>query len=281
MTAMDSAVLGNGLKSTRKSAEIWGLLRAQAEEMMSASSLLKADLLALVLNQSTFDTALAALLAQAVKSSAPDSVNLFAEFKAVLERNPDIAEYAAIDLEKLDAVNPACPDLLTGFLSFRGFQALQVYRITHALWVEDKHQLAAMIQNWSAIKYGIDIHPAARVGKAVFIDHGMGLVVGSTAVLEDDVNIWHGVTLGSTLTQAGDRHPKIRKGATICAGATILGNIEVGAGAIVAASSVVLKSVGAGKVVAGVPAREIGVAPERLDAIDADFKSTSTQAQKR
>jgi len=281
MTAIDSAVLANGLKGISKGAEIWSLLRAQAEEMMRASALLKADLLALVLNQPTFDSALAALLAQAVKSSAPDSVDLFAEFKAVLARNPDIAEYAAIDLEKLDAVNPACPDLLTGFLSFRGFQALQVYRITHALWGEDKHQLAAMIQNWSAIKYGIDIHPAARVGKAVFIDHGMGLVVGSTAVLEDDVNIWHGVTLGSTLTEAGDRHPKIRKGATICAGATILGNIEVGAGAIVAASSVVLKSVGAGKVVAGVPAREIGVAPERLEAIDADFKSTSTQAQKR
>src|SRR5450830_39052 len=158
MTAIDSAVLAHGTKAINgscKSAEIWRLLRAQAEAMVNVSSLLRDDLHDLVLDQPTFDLALAALLAQAVKSSAPASLQLFDEFKAVLQRNPDIAEYAAIDLEKLDAVNPACPDLLTGFLSFRGFQALQVYRITHALWVEDQQQLAAMIQNWSAIKYGI------------------------------------------------------------------------------------------------------------------------------
>lgn len=281
MTALDSAGLAQGTGDRCKVPEIWDALFAQAKELQATTPLLGKTLDQLILAQPSFDAALAATLAQAIEASAPEAIQLFGEFKAVLERTPEISEFAALDLEKLNAVNPACPDLLTGFLSFRGFQALQVYRITHALWVERKHQLAAMIQNWSAIQYGIDIHPAARIGKQVFIDHGMGLVVGSTAVIEDDVNIWHGVTLGSTLTQAGDRHPKIRKGATVCAGATILGNIEVGPGALVAASSVVLKSVGARKVVAGIPAKEIGDVPERLDAIDADFKSTSTQAQKR
>jgi serine O-acetyltransferase len=169
--------------------------------------------------------------------------------------------------------------MLTGFLSFRGFQALQLYRIANALWVEGRHELAVLLQNWTALKYAIDIHPAARIGKSVFVDHGMGLVIGSTAVVEDGVNIWHGVTLGSTLMEAGDRHPKVRRNATLCAGATILGNIEVGEGCIVAASSVVLKPVAPFTVVGGVPAKELGRTPDRMHAIDADSKSDSMKAQ--
>jgi serine O-acetyltransferase len=197
----------------------------------------------------------------------------------VLRGTPAILESARLDLVKLAAVNPACPDMLTGLLSFRGYQAVQLYRFNHQLWNAGQQQLAVLLQNWGAMAFAMDIHPAARIGSGVFFDHGIGVVVGSTAVIEDEVSIWHGVTLGSTLTQAGDRHPKVRRGATLCAGATILGNIEIGAGAIVAAASVVLKSVEAGMVVAGVPAKVVGSAPARLDAIDQSLKPTSVRAQ--
>jgi serine O-acetyltransferase len=120
------------------------------------------------------------------------------------------------------------------------------------------------LQNWAANTWSIDIHPAARLGKALFVDHGIGLVIGETAVVEDEVSLWHGVTLGSTLAEVGDRHPKIRRGALICAGATVLGNIEVGPRAIVAANAVVLKPVPAGAVVAGTPAKIVGSAPQSL-----------------
>lgn len=124
-----------------------------------------------------------------------------------------------------------------------------------------------LLQNWSANTWAIDIHPAAKLGKGLFVDHGIGLVIGETAVVEDDVSLWHGVTLGSTLNEAGDRHPKIRQGALVCAGASVLGNIEVGERAIVAANSVVLKRVEPGLVVAGSPAKIVGRAPASLTTL--------------
>lgn len=258
---------------------VWEALTLQAGEADRRSPVLGAALRRSVLRHSSLAEGLAALLADALRGFAPADFDLARVATIALRARVDIAQSAAADLTKLDAVNPACPDLLTGFLSFRGFQALQLYRVANAIWTEGDQQLATLLQNWGAMKFAMDIHPAAKIGKSVFFDHGMGLVVGSTAVIEDGVNMWHGVTLGSTLTQAGDRHPKIRKDATICAGATILGNIEVGAGAIVAASSVVLKSVPPGAVVAGIPARVVGQAPQRLAAIDEESKSESIQAQ--
>ncbi len=259
--------------------QLWGTLRLQAEKLQNTAPALSASLNNAVLRRASFADALANVLADAMRNSIPQDSDVKSIFCELVEAHPEIAQSAAADLQKLDSVNPACPDLLTGFMSFRGFQGLQFYRITHALWNSGERQLASMLQNWGALKFAMDIHPAAKIGKAVFFDHGMGIVIGSTSVIEDGVNMWHGVTLGSTLTEAGDRHPKVRRDATICAGATILGNIEIGEGAIVAAASVVLKTVPAGAVVAGVPARVVGRAPDRLSAIDKEFKSTSTQAQ--
>jgi serine O-acetyltransferase len=266
-------------QETERVATVWATLRAQATSLADATPLLADDLAESVLQRSSFGEALGRLISRALQGAVPAGCDLYDEFSQLITETPQIAAAAAADLEKLNAVNPACPNMLTGFLSFRGFQALQLYRIAHVLWTRGDQQMAVLLQNWGAIKFAIDIHPAARIGKAVFIDHGIGLVVGSTSVIEDDVNIWHAVTLGSTLMEAGDRHPKIRRGVTLCAGATILGNIEVGAGAIVAAGSVVLKPVAAGMVAAGAPARIVGRAPARLHAIDEDFKVASMQAQ--
>jgi len=255
-----------------KAEALWRSISSQAEELAVESPALKAHLRHTVTQHRSFAECLAHLLGEAMAQATPQDVNLTPAFLSLFSTEPEVVEAAAQDLEKLEAVNPACPNLLTGLLSFRGFQALQVYRLAHSLWVSGQEQFAVLVQNWSAIKYAIDIHPAARIGKRVFVDHGIGLVVGATSVIEDDVNIWHGVTLGSTLTQGGDRHPKVRHGATICAGATILGNIEIGEGALIAAGSVVLKDVPPRTVVVGVPGRHAGRVPERLDAIDESIK---------
>jgi serine O-acetyltransferase len=259
----------------RRSEPLWRILLDQARQLAHSCPVLSASLWPAVLERSSFGDALAALMTSVLSGTAPSTMELKPVFDQVLRRDPQIVEWAALDLEKLEAVNPACPDVLSGFLSFRGFQALQLHRLNHSLWADGQQQLAVLLQNWGAMRFSMDIHPAARIGHSVFIDHGIGLVVGSTAVIEQGANIWHGVTLGSTLTQAGDRHPKIRRNATLCAGATILGNIEVGEGSLVAAGSVVLKSVPAGAVVAGIPARVVGKVPDRLDAVDESVKRTT------
>ena len=246
---------------------LWDLLQRQARDLAARTPALRSALRAAINDQESFGSGLAMRLAQALRRSVPDDFDLGSIFSDVLSRHPEIAHAAQLDLEKLASTNPACPDALTGFMSFRGFQALQLHRINHALWSEGQEQLAVLLQNWGALVYSMDIHPQARFGSAVFLDHGIGIVIGSTAVVEDGANIWHGVTLGSTLTQAGDRHPKVRRNVTIGAGATLLGNIEIGEGAVIAAGSVVLRPVEPFTVVAGIPAKPVGSAKAQLDAI--------------
>lgn len=242
---------------------LWQRLRDQAHQLSERNPALRDYATSHLLAFSSFEAALAANLARQMQAQA-SNVALEGWFKSIIDANPSIAEAAAADINHLEVVNPACPDHLTAFLTFRGIQAVQAYRIAHALWIDGDVQSAVLVQNWAANTWSIDIHPAARLGQSLFVDHGIGLVIGETAVVEDGVSLWHGVTLGSTLSEAGDRHPKIRRGALICAGATVLGNIEVGANAIVAANSVVLKPVTAGTVVAGTPAKVVGSAPASL-----------------
>ena len=252
--------------STTACVELWERLQQQALHLAATSPRLGPRLRAAMLDRDSFSDALTHCLAHALRAAATD-IDLADAFRHVLSAQPQIVAEADQDLQKLAATNPACPNELIGLLSFRGFQALQLYRVTHALWAQGEEQFAVLLQNWGALVYAMDIHPQARIGAGVFLDHGIGLVIGSTAVVEDGANIWHGVTLGSTLTQAGDRHPKVRRNVTIGAGATILGNIEVGEGAIVAAGSVVLRAVEPYTVVAGVPAKVVGSARPQLDAI--------------
>jgi serine O-acetyltransferase len=150
--------------------------------------------------------------------------------------------------------------VLEPVLFFKGFHALQCHRLAHWLWKQDRRDFALYLQARSSEVFQTDINPAARIGKGIFIDHATGLVVGQTAVIEDDVSILHGVTLGGTGKENEDRHPKIRYGVLIGAGAKILGNIEVGHCARIAAGSVVVKPVPNNVTVAGVPARVVGTA---------------------
>jgi serine O-acetyltransferase len=253
--------------STPASVALWNLLQRQAGDLAERTPSLASALRAAVIEPESFGAGLALRLVQALRRAVPEEVDLASVFNDVLDRHPEIAHSAQLDLEKLAATNPACPDALTGFMSFRGFQALQLHRINHALWSEGQEHLAVLLQNWGALVYSMDIHPQARFGSAIFLDHGIGIVIGSTVVVEDGANIWHGVTLGSTLTQAGDRHPKLRRNVTVGAGATLLGNIEIGEGAVIAAGSVVLRPVEPFAVVAGIPAQPVGSAKAQLDAI--------------
>lgn len=166
--------------------------------------------------------------------------------------------------------DPAARGYSLPFLYYKGFHALQAHRVAHWLWERERFTLASHLQNRISEAFGVDIHPAARMGSGILIDHGDGVVIGETAVVEDNVSLLHEVTLGGTGKESGDRHPKIRRGALIGAGAKILGNIEVGVGAKVAAGSVVLRNVPAHATVAGVPARIVGRCSVAQPALEMD-----------
>jgi serine O-acetyltransferase len=164
------------------------------------------------------------------------------------------------DLAAVFDRDPACSRVIEPFLYFKGFHTLQVQRLAHWLWRFGERDFALYLQSAASEVFQTDIHPAAQIGQGLFLDHATGLVVGETTVIEDDVSILQGVTLGGTGKISGDRHPKIRRGAMIGAGAKILGNIEIGENARIAAGSVVLVAVPAGATMAGVPAKIVRAA---------------------
>ena len=173
----------------------------------------------------------------------------------VYAADPGLVDAAEADLKAVFERDPACKGYVQPFLFFKGFLALQTQRVANRLWREGRETMALYLQSRMSELFQVDIHPAARIGRGVFIDHGTGIVIGETAVIGDDVSMLHGVTLGGTGAERGDRHPKIGRGVLLGAGATVLGNIEVGDYAKIASGSVVLKAVPAGCTAAGVPAR--------------------------
>ena len=181
------------------------------------------------------------------------------------------------DLNAILDRDSACHDLYIPFLYFKGFQALQIHRVGHWLWEHERQPLAHFLQSQMARQFGIDIHPAARFGHGIMLDHATGLVVGETAVVGNRVSILQSVTLGGTGKEEGDRHPKIADGVLISAGAKILGNIHVGEGAKVGAGSVVLQDVPPHTTVAGVPARVVGRPTSSSPALDMDHAIPESQ----
>jgi serine O-acetyltransferase len=247
---------------------LWRAIHGQAEVEARVRPAMRDYYDHYVLAHDSLAAALAALLAAGITridSLLPDFTD---EFGAAVSRGGiDVA--AAADIHKMASSNPACPNALTAFLSFRGIHAIQFHRLAHVYWCAGEATFAVLLQNWCAKAYNVDIHPAACIGKGLFVDHAMGLVIGETAVVEDEVSMWHGVTLGSTFAEAGDRHPKIRRGATLAAHALILGNIEIGEGAVIAAGSVVRSSIPARMIAAGVPAKVIKAVSGTYAAITA------------
>lgn len=237
-----------------RQSETWSALRASCRGIAAGSPELWLALQKTVLD-ATPAQGLARLIGRVLHPGWLSAAVLVDLAEGEFTRCPDAAAAALDDLAAISGRNLESGD--TGaawtWLGNRGFHILAVHRVVHGLWESSRRPLALAVKA-SAAPLCADIHPAARVGRRIFLDHGVGLVVGETAVIEDDVSIWHGVTLGSTLMQGGDRHPKIRRGAILGAGAAVLGNIEVGEGAVVAAGSVVLRAVPPFTVVAGNPA---------------------------
>ncbi|OJU83714.1 MAG: serine O-acetyltransferase, partial [Shinella sp. 65-6] len=183
---------------------------------------------------------------------------------------PGLLGAAAADLQAVKDRDPSNGEVLTPFLYFKGFSALQAYRVGHWLWTTGRRHLARHIQSRISETFAIDIHPAAVMGRGIMLDHGSGLVIGETAVVEDDVSILQNVTLGGTGKETGDRHPKVRRGVLIGAGANILGNIEGGIGAKIGAGSVVVGPVAPYTSVVGVPARPVGKPHTALPGVTMD-----------
>jgi serine O-acetyltransferase len=252
---------------------LWDDIVDAATTMTENEPLLGAFVHASVLHQSCFEDALSHILADKLAGEATPAAVLRQIFRRLIENDPGIAIAARNDLVAIRDRDPACRSPLDALLFYKGFQALQAHRMAHALLAADRRSLALYLQSRSAVVFGIDIHPAARLGSGIMIDHGTGVVIGETSVVEDNVSILQGVTLGGTGKEAGDRHPKVRRGVMIGAGAGIFGNIEIGARAKVGAGSIVLKSVPARCTAAGVPARLVGPCtnPEPAQEMDQSF----------
>lgn len=237
---------------------LWATLCHEAQAAMENDPLLTRPMNLAILYHHSFADALAHRIAQKLANPDINQEELLPVVRQAFQRDHQILLSAQMDLQAVRDRDPSNAEILTPFLYFKGFLALQGHRVAHWLWHHNKVHMARHIQSRISEVLGVDIHPAARLGKGIMLDHGSGLVIGETAVVEDEVSILQDVTLGGTGKQTGDRHPKIRRGALIGAGAKILGNIEVGIGAKVGAGSVVVSPVAAHTSVAGVPARLVG-----------------------
>jgi serine O-acetyltransferase len=243
-----------------KSDRLFARIRHEAEDGMRREPELGGFLLATILNHDTLQSAVIHRLAARLDHQEVPGDLIRQTYLDVISRDATIVEAFRADIMAVADRDPACTRLMEPLLYFKGFHAIQTHRLAHALWRAGRKDFALYLQSRSSEVFQTDIHPAARFGKGIFLDHATGLVVGSTALVEDDVSMLHSVTLGGTGKERGDRHPKIRRGVLIGAGAKIIGNIEVGHCARVASGSVVLAPVPPNKTVAGVPARVVGEA---------------------
>lgn len=234
-------------------------IRTDAEDVLTRSPELGNLVLTTVLNQPSLEAAVIHRIASRLDHGDLPGAML-AQIFAEVAHDRTIVEAFRADLVAVFDRDPACTRLIEPLLFFKGFQAIQTHRMAHALWRNGRRDLALYLQSRSSGVFQTDINPAAPFGKGIFLDHATGLVVGATALIDDDVSLLQDVTLGGTGKETGDRHPKIRKGVLIGAGAKVLGNIEIGHCSRVAAGSVVLASVPPKKTVAGVPARIVGEA---------------------
>lgn len=238
--------------------QTWPRMRAEAATAAAKEPALASFLHANILNHQSFEDALSYRLAHKVADADMNAMLWREIFLDAYRDEPRIVEAGLADILAVFERDPACFEYAQPFLYFKGFLSLQAQRVANWLWRHERRALALYLQSRMSELFQVDIHPATSIGKGVFIDHATGVVIGETAVIEDDVSILQNVTLGGTGKEIGDRHPKIRRGALISVGAKVLGNIEIGENAKVAAGSVVLQAVKPGCTVAGVPAKPVG-----------------------
>lgn len=239
---------------------IWDRLRSEAEAIVQSEPALAGLVLSAILNQPSLEAAVIHRVASRLGHAVLPADIIEQTFLEAAEQDRGIGQAFRADISAVLDRDPVVTRVIEPVLYFKGFHAIQTHRLAHWLWTQGRQDFALYLQSRSSEAFQTDIHPAARIGRGIFLDHATGLVVGATAVIEDNVSMLQDVTLGGTGKERGDRHPKIRHGVLIGAGAKILGNIEVGHCARIAAGSVVLKAVPNNATVAGVPAKVVGTA---------------------
>ena len=249
---------------------IWSQIRTEAERAIADEPALGGFIFATVLSHDRLEASVCHRLAQRLNHADVDAGLITRTFHDVLEANPELGVAFRADLAAVRDRDPACTRHLEPLLYFKGFHALVTHRVAHELWIHGRRDFALYLQSQSSRIFSVDIHPGARFGKGIMLDHATGFVCGETAVIGDNCSFLHGVTLGGSGKEIGDRHPKIGDNVLIGAGAKVLGNIRIGNCSRVASGSVVLKEVPPNKTVAGVPAEVIGPAgcPEPARAMD-------------
>jgi serine O-acetyltransferase len=239
---------------------VWTRIRGEADEVVRREPELASFIYSSILHHDTLEGAVVHRVAERLNHPDVSGELIRQAYADALNDDASIGAAFRADIVATIDRDPAADRYLEPVLYFKGFHAIQTHRLAHWLWHKGRKNFAFYLQSRSSAAFQTDIHPAARIGRGIFLDHATGLVVGETALVEDDVSMLQDVTLGGTGKEDGDRHPKIRRGVLIGAGAKILGNIEVGECARIASGSVVLKSVPANMTVAGVPARVVGEA---------------------
>lgn len=239
---------------------VWDRIKDEARQVIANEPALAGFLNATILCHTQLEQAMATRLAQLLESADLGAMYIRGLFDEAYKSDAELCQALRADIATVMDRDPACNRYLEPILYFKGFQAVQSYRVAHWLWRQGRKDMALFVQSRGSKVYGVDIHPAAKIGRGIFVDHATGVVIGETAVVGDNVSLLHGVTLGGTGKAGGDRHPKVGHGVMIGAGAKILGNIEIGCCSRIAAGSVVLKSVPRETTVAGVPAKVVGKA---------------------
>lgn len=239
---------------------VWAKLRGEAEQIVREDAAMSGFIYGTILNQRTLEDAVVHRISERLHTAEFSADLIRNAFRDMRDAWPEWAEIMRVDVAAVYDRDPACTRFVEPILYFKGFHAIQTHRLANWAWNNGRRDFALYLQSRSSEVFQTDINPQASFGRGIFIDHATGIVVGATAVVGDDVSILQGVTLGGTGKESGDRHPKVKNGVLLGAGAKVLGNIEVGSCSRVAAGALVVKPVPPKTTVAGVPARVVGVA---------------------
>ncbi|SPP32567.1 Serine acetyltransferase [Arsenophonus endosymbiont of Aleurodicus floccissimus] len=250
--------------------EIWTIIKQEGEILANCESILTSFFHATLLKHDNLGNAFSYILANNLATPIMPAIAIREIIQDAYKNDKQMIAYAARDLKTIVQRDPVVDKYSIQLLYLKDFHALQAYHIGHWLWKVDRTTLATYLQNQISVSFGVDIHPAASIGYGIMLDHATGIVIGETAVVENDVSILQSVTLGRTGKTGEDRHPKVREGVMIGAGAKILGNIEIGKGAKIGSGSVVLHPVPPHTTVAGVPAHKVGTPNSKKPSLDMD-----------
>ncbi len=252
---------------------VWSRMRAEAERLAETEPFMASMAHSVVLHHPSLEAALSYRLAQKLSSAEMSPLLVREMADMAYAESPEMGRAGRADIRAVFERDPATDRMIQPLLYFKGFLAVQSYRLAHWQWTKGRRDMALFIQMRCSEVFGVDIHPGARIGQGIMIDHAHSIVIGETAVVGDDVSMLHSVTLGGTGKEGGDRHPKIGSGVLIGAGAKVLGNIRVGECSRIAAGSVVLKDVPPCKTVAGIPAKIVGDAGCERPALSMDHEA--------